>query len=131
MTMSEPPSRDQPRMTVYQTRKKRHRPRWRRIAAWTAATVFLVAVAGAAAVAYWANGLVDKIGNLDSNVKAAQTDLSQNIPTPSQPAVALVIGSDHRASYGKGEPSRSDTLMLVRIDPVTKSISMLSLPRDL
>ena len=41
-----------------------------------------------------------------------------------------MIGSDYRAGDAAGG-SRSDTLMLVRIDPRTKYISLLSLPRDL
>ena len=41
----------------------------------------------------------------------------------------LLIGSDK--STIPGDPGRSDTQMLVRLDPETKSISMLSLPRDL
>ena len=41
-----------------------------------------------------------------------------------------MIGSDYRAGDVAGG-SRSDTLMLVRIDPRTKYISLLSLPRDL
>ena len=52
------------------------------------------------------------------------------IKDPNQPAIALVIGYDHRAGDG-GDPSRSDTLMLIRADPTTKTISLLSLPRDL
>ena len=42
-----------------------------------------------------------------------------------------MIGYDHRADEGKGTPSRSDTLMLVRADPGEKTISLLSFPRDL
>ncbi len=41
-----------------------------------------------------------------------------------------MIGSDHRYTDGSA-PARSDTLMLVRIDPRTHLISLLSLPRDL
>ena len=117
-------------MTVYDARRKR-RPRWKRIVLWTMVTLMALLLAGAGAVVLWAHGLVEQIGSLDPDVKVAQGELSPNIPTPDQPAVALVIGSDHRASYGAAEPSRSDTLMLVRIDPATKRISMLSLPRDL
>jgi LCP family protein required for cell wall assembly len=47
-----------------------------------------------------------------------------------QPTVALVIGYDHRPEDGTA-PSRSDTIMLLRADPQTNSISMLSFPRDL
>src|SRR5215210_6801075 len=46
------------------------------------------------------------------------------------PAIALVIGYDHRPEDGDA-PSRSDTLMLLRADPQAKTISMLSFPRDL
>jgi LCP family protein required for cell wall assembly len=53
------------------------------------------------------------------------------VPAANQAAVALVIGYDHRANEAKGTPSLSDTLMLIRADPVTKTISLLSFPRDL
>ena len=42
----------------------------------------------------------------------------------------LVLGSDRRKHLA-GDTGRSDTIMLLRIDPQTKSISMLSIPRDL
>jgi LCP family protein required for cell wall assembly len=50
--------------------------------------------------------------------------------SPDKPAVALVMGTDHRYVDGK-DPGRSDTLMLVRTDPSTKTVSLLSFPRDL
>ena len=50
---------------------------------------------------------------------------------PGQPAVALVIGYDHRKEDGTNASGRSDTLMLVRADPSTDSISLLSFPRDM
>src|SRR3954468_14111969 len=49
---------------------------------------------------------------------------------PKSAAIALVLGYDHRAGEGSA-PSRSDTMMLIRADPVTNTISMLSFPRDL
>jgi LCP family protein required for cell wall assembly len=58
--------------------------------------------------------------------KAAQT---LDVPLPGQPAVALVIGYDARK--GERTAGRSDTLMLVRADPSTDSISLLSFPRDM
>jgi LCP family protein required for cell wall assembly len=42
----------------------------------------------------------------------------------------LVIGSDKRASEAE-DPGRSDTTMLVRLDPDKGLISMMSIPRDL
>ena len=47
---------------------------------------------------------------------------------PGAPRVALVIGEDQRP----GDVTwRSDTMMLVRLDPKTKTMSILSFPRDL
>jgi len=40
----------------------------------------------------------------------------------------LLLGSDTR---GNGEVARSDTMILVTINPETKTVSMLSIPRDL
>src|SRR5262245_38809474 len=74
---------------------------------------------------------VEKLSNYSPAVKRAQKKLDK-VPPPDQPAVALVIGYDRRLEDIKqGNPSRSDTLMLVRADPTTDSISMLSFPRDL
>jgi LCP family protein required for cell wall assembly len=74
---------------------------------------------------------VEKLNVTSPEVKKAQKELAQ-VPPPDQPAVALVIGYDRRLEDIKqGNPSRSDTLMLVRADPTTDSISMLSFPRDL
>jgi LCP family protein required for cell wall assembly len=63
------------------------------------------------------------------DVKRAQKQLA--IVPPGHAAIALVIGYDHRAGIESGLESRSDTIMLLRADPQTKTISMLSFPRDL
>jgi LCP family protein required for cell wall assembly len=49
---------------------------------------------------------------------------------PGKPSVALVLGTDHRFQDGK-DPGRSDTMMLIRTDPSSHTVSMLSFPRDL
>jgi LCP family protein required for cell wall assembly len=60
-----------------------------------------------------------------------RAEKSLDIPVAHHAAIALVIGYDHRAGTAVSDPSRSDTIMLIRADPVTKSISLLSFPRDL
>ena len=62
-------------------------------------------------------------------VKRAQKSL--DVPVAHKAAIALVIGYDHRAGVESNHPSLSDTLMLIRADPETDTISMLSFPRDL
>jgi LCP family protein required for cell wall assembly len=52
------------------------------------------------------------------------------IADPGNPQTLLLIGSDHRA----GTPfssANTDTMMLVRIDPNSTTINVLSVPRDL
>ena len=49
---------------------------------------------------------------------------------PGKPQTLLLVGSDRR--YGDAEDNaRSDTLMLLRIDPEQRATTMLSIPRDL
>jgi len=62
-------------------------------------------------------------------VRVAQKALA--VPTADRAAIALVIGYDHRKGSESGNPSLSDTLMLIRADPQTNTISLLSFPRDL
>src|SRR5919198_2713557 len=54
-----------------------------------------------------------------------------DVPQAGRPATALIVGYDHRAGPESNVPSRSDTIMLVRADPIDKTVSLLSFPRDL
>jgi LCP family protein required for cell wall assembly len=99
------------------------------------AVVVLVLATPGLAVGY-ANGLVSDVGQTGSAAKTpeeiteiAAADQQVDRPLPNRPMNILLIGSDK--SSLPGDPGRSDTQMLVRLDPETRSISMLSLPRDL
>jgi LCP family protein required for cell wall assembly len=114
-------------------RARRSRPRWKRILYWSVSVVLLALLAGLAAGAYWLYGDYSRITSITPDVKSATTNLapvSSELPVAKRTAIALVIGSDHRYTDGSAPP-RSDTLMLVRLDPVHHVISLLSLPRDL
>src|SRR5215210_4506303 len=63
------------------------------------------------------------------DVKVAQKQL--DVKLPGAAAIALIVGYDHREGPESDLESRSDTVMLVRADPPTKTITMLSFPRDL
>jgi len=63
----------------------------------------------------------------DVTVAAKRLDVA----LPGQPATALVVGYDERKGADEGTPPRSDTVMMVRADTETDSISLLSFPRDL
>jgi LCP family protein required for cell wall assembly len=48
-----------------------------------------------------------------------------------EPLDVLVLGVDRRTNSAKGESTRSDTMMLVRVIPATGEVKLLSVPRDL
>jgi LCP family protein required for cell wall assembly len=101
-----------------------------RILLWVAIGVVMLAVALVAGVYLWFHESVAAIQAHSEDVKSAQAFLGEP-PPPGHAAIALVIGYDHRANEAANVPSRSDTVMLLRADPETKSVSMLSFPRDL
>ena len=119
-------------ITMYRQPDPPRRSGWatfRTVLAW-AFVVLLVAVGSAAGGAYlWFHQSVAAVVATTPDVKVAAKRL--DIAPAGEPATALVIGYDKRANEAKGEPSRSDTIMLVRADPDTKSVSLLSFPRDL
>jgi polyisoprenyl-teichoic acid--peptidoglycan teichoic acid transferase len=70
---------------------------------------------------------------LESGTAAAPSSSSSTSQAPEVPASPgamdiLLLGSDLRAGVPGG---RSDTIMLVHVDPAKNFVSMLSLPRDL
>ncbi len=100
-----------------------------RVALWLG-VASLVLVSGAAGGAYlYFHQSVAAVAADTPEVKRAARQLA--VALPGQAAVALVIGYDHRKEDGKNTSGRSDTLMLVRADPSTDSISLLSFPRDM
>jgi LCP family protein required for cell wall assembly len=101
-----------------------------KILLWVAIGVTMLAVALVAGIYLWFHESVAAIQAHSEDVKSAQKFLGEP-PSPGHAAIALVIGYDHRANETANTPSRSDTVMLLRADPDTKSVSMLSFPRDM
>jgi LCP family protein required for cell wall assembly len=92
-----------------------------------AISVLAVGIGGGAYL--WLHQQVTAIKAHSVAVKVAERKL--DIPLPGQAAIALVVGYDQRQGAEFSNVSRSDTVMLLRADPHTKTISMLSFPRDL
>ena len=94
--------------------------------------LFLAVVAGGGAggVYLWLHQTVAKTAANTPEMKRGQKSLVA--PLPDQPVIALMVGYDHRFGMG-ADRGRSDTLMLMRIDPRkgSQSITLLSFPRDL
>ena len=97
--------------------------------AWTVLAAVIVVGGIAGAVYLREHRFVTSISVHSKLDKKAEKKL--DVAIPGQPTTALVIGTDKRLGKQAEETGRSDTILLVRADPGTKSISLLSFPRDL
>jgi LCP family protein required for cell wall assembly len=92
---------------------------------------FLVIVACATATAIAAIHQVDRIAAAFHGDKTLEPFLAQ--ADPGKPQTVLLIGSDKRAKGARDHEagSRSDTMIMMRLDASKDSIALMSLPRDL
>ena len=99
---------------------------------WTLPVVLVAFVAGGVALAYEPEG---KEARRPERLEASRTSWAQRMfgggeKVEDGPFNVLVLGADERPeSEEKG--SRTDTIMLVRVDPKTGDVRLLSVPRDL
>jgi polyisoprenyl-teichoic acid--peptidoglycan teichoic acid transferase len=94
------------------------------------ASVLIVAVSAAAtatSVLLYIDSIAEAIGPQNNKI---QKTVDQFLTDAGGAQIFLIIGSDKRANEAE-DPGRSDTTMLVRIDPEKQLISMMSIPRDL
>jgi polyisoprenyl-teichoic acid--peptidoglycan teichoic acid transferase len=103
---------------------------WKRLLLGAVLVVF--AAAGATAVAAFHE--VDKVVSaleLGTELKLGKNTLATT--DPGQPQTILILGSDRRPkTNGEGASgARSDTIMLVRLNPEKEATAIMSLPRDL
>jgi LCP family protein required for cell wall assembly len=99
----------------------RGRRSWRqRMLLGTGAVVVVLALLGVAGVVYFMRAL----GNID------RTDVDVDSAAAGEPRNYLLVGSDARVD-GSVEGRRTDTIMVVRLDPESLEASVLSFPRDL
>ena len=119
-------------MRRYRQPDRPRRSAWqlvRTVVLWVVLAAFVVA-GGAAGAAYLkTHEFIAAISPKTKADRAAAKRLDAAIP--GQPTIALVIGTDRRKGFQSDLTGRSDTLILVRADPGTNSLSMLSFPRDL
>jgi LCP family protein required for cell wall assembly len=119
-------------MRRYQQPEPPARGAWhvvRAVVLWTVLAAVVIAGGGAGAGYLYAHRFVESLGVKSASDKAAAEAADAEIP--GQPTIALVIGTDKRKGREAEVTGRSDTLLLVRADPQTNTISLLSFPRDL
>ena len=100
---------------------------WRFVAA---SFVVVASTAAATAIAFLLY-LTDIGNDLRGDERfAAAVERSLDDVEGGDPQTILIVGSDKRTT-APGDPGRSDTTMLLRVDPDKEFLSLLSLPRDL
>ena len=109
-------------------RESRGRRSWVERSVLGLGVLIVVLALGATAVAAW---LVRSLGEIDR-----YDDVTVDAAAAGEPRNYLVVGSDSRAASADGssdvvQGQRSDTIMVVRLDPATDHADMLSIPRDL
>ena len=93
--------------------------------------VVMAALAAPGLALGWANGTVSVVAHrsVEQETVVSNTKKELRPALPGKAMNILLIGSDKTKI--PGDTGRSDTQILVRLDPKTKSISMFSVPRDL
>jgi LCP family protein required for cell wall assembly len=115
---------------------RRRHLKWKRLLLWGFVLVALLTIAFVGGSYLWFRGVVS--GASSGAAVAAAKDVVDNKPPASalslpeapQGMDILVLGSDRRDT-SDGTYGRSDTVMLVHVDPTNEFMSVLSLPRDL
>jgi LCP family protein required for cell wall assembly len=109
-------------------RPRRRFPLWARFITGSMVVVLTIAAATAASLLLYLNTIADALGH-----NGELAGLKQKLPEPTGGAeTIMIIGSDKRPDEIKaGENGRSDTTILLRLDPDRKAISLFSIPRDL
>jgi LCP family protein required for cell wall assembly len=104
---------------------------WKRMLLGCLLIVFAAAGATSVAAFHEVDKIVDKL-NLGPKLRLKKDALATT--DPGKPQTLMILGSDKRPKNnveGAGSGSRSDTIMLVRLDPGKRATAILSLPRDL
>jgi len=96
-----------------------------------AVVIFMLSAATVASAVLLEVGEVSSIIKNESVPLAVQVRSQLQDVAPGKPQTILVIGDDRRKiDVRQGNPTRSDTMILVRLDPKKGATAMMSLPRD-
>lgn len=99
---------------------------WKKIVKWSLLSLLIIVLTVGLAGFIFVYRTLGKIGLNTEVIYEAKQQL--DIPMPDEPVNILVMGTDDDPD---GDSTRSDSIMLVRVNPAGECLSMLSIPRDL
>jgi LCP family protein required for cell wall assembly len=119
-------------------KEARHTHRWRRRSIWAVCTIVVLSGLGVGGIYFYAKYRYDQIKKIHSRHLVAQS------ADPLKPFNILIVGSDSRAFVGDNQTlsnevgnegnaggQRSDVTIVARFNPAKKTVTVLSIPRDL
>ena len=123
-----------------QKKERKHRHRWRRRLIYTLTTLVVLGALGVGGIYWYTNYRFDQIKKVHAQHLVSTLAVGQQ-----KPFNILIVGSDSRAFVSDnnrtqvnafGNPGvqtgqRSDVTMVARVVPATKSVTIISIPRDL
>jgi LCP family protein required for cell wall assembly len=102
---------------------------WKKFLLGGVLVVALTATAVASSVLLQVHDTIDVFQRNSTPIPGIQNELDK--VDPGGPQTILVLGSDRRYGQGSDEPPRSDTIIVVRLDPDKNATAVMSIPRDL
>jgi polyisoprenyl-teichoic acid--peptidoglycan teichoic acid transferase len=85
------------------------------------AFVFCILVGGTFGILIW------EFHRFITNIHSSSSSVLDNTSYQSKPLSIILLGKDSRGNYGG---DLTDTMILMTLNPTTKNVTMLSIPRD-
>lgn len=118
--------------SAYSTRRSRKRSRGKKIVIGVLVAILVAVVGCGTAAALWINSVNDTLTRGDKSDTEIQNIKDQLTPTSSnfdKPFYLMLIGTDETEDSEEAQ-HRSDTNIVVRVDPTKNQATLVSIPRD-
>ncbi len=116
---------------AYSKASRKRTNRGKKIAVGVIAAILVAVIGGGSAFALWVNSVNEQLnrGTKTEEELSALQDVLAPVKSFTEPFYIMLIGSDRREN-DESMGARSDTNIVVRVDPERNQITLVSIPRD-